>query len=861
MRERTTLDSVMSAASGSFARTAIRRYPGAFLLFFPTLTACPPTEPGEPSPAPPCEAPSPPAEARLKAGDNGGVFLLPGGRAITPAGSQLELGGFPVDLEMNAARGVVYVANTGLDLRAVQVVRLSDGQLLQEFELDELWYGLALAPDGSRLFAAGGRSGRVEALDVADDGTLSAAGFVELGGYPAGLAFDDGGRLWAGRFLGDSLAEIDPIGLTVLDEIDLPFGAYGVGAVPGRDEVYVAGFGDARVAVVDVALGEVAAEIELPSTPQTVLAAPDGGHVWVTVPDGDRVVAVDTAARAVVADASLKESSVADPLGNALPATSPTGIALDAAGGRLFVARAGDNAVSVLDADTLAPSGSIPTAWYPTATAFDATSSTLVVANGKGIGSGANYDYELDGPELSAKHLMRGTLSLVDLSTLDSQIGDWTQQADENLRRPDTVYPFVCESSFPVPTQIGEETPIEHVVLIVRENKTYDAVLGDLGVGDAEPALTLFGEDITPNLHALARRFAHHDNFYNDSEASVQGHLWLTSSFVTDYMERAWLEDYRGAGAFADDSVSAAGQPDFGTLFTHLLKHRVSFINYGEIVGALGRWEDQFVVDHTDTDYPGGFFNLDVKDEERATYVTQQLVDLRRMPSFTFLLLPNDHTQGTSAGQPTPESMVNDNDYATGLVVDRISHSEYWEKTVIFVVEDDPQQGADHVDAHRSILLVISPWAKRGHISPVHSSFPSIFRTIELILGVPPMNRYDALATPLWDAFTSSADMEPYTALPRTVPDEVNPSGARGQEESEEMDFTGPDRNPHLGALLWWHRKGTPPPGNGQPREWRVEAVGGEEEEYEGDWAEAVERVMALKREREARRGGGGGQD
>jgi hypothetical protein len=370
------------------------------------------------------------------------------------------------------------------------------------------------------------------------------------------------------------------------------------------------------------------------------------------------------------------------------------------------------------------------------------------------------------------------------------------------------VLPFGCPTGFPVPAGPGGPSPIEHVVLIVRENKTYDALLGDLETGDGNPDLVLYGEDVTPNLHALARRFAHHDNFYDDGEDSTQGHLWLTSAFVNDYMERMNLS----GGDFDADVMMEAGAPDFGTFFTHLLRHGVPFRNYGEVVGTMGQWNGQRVMEHTDLRFPGLFFNLSVKDEEKADYVAARLVDDEDFPSFVFIGLPNDHTFGTRPGRPTPESMVNDNDYATGLLVDRISRSRFWPSTAIFIVEDDPQQGADHVDYHRSILVVASPWAKRAHVSSVHGSIPSLLRTIELILGLPPMCRYDALATPLWDAFSPVPDFEPYTVLPRTIADAVNPVDAPGAAASMRMDFSGPDRNPGLGAVLWLARKGTPIP-------------------------------------------------
>ncbi|MBI2889151.1 MAG: bifunctional YncE family protein/alkaline phosphatase family protein [Nitrospirae bacterium] len=764
-----------------------------------------------------CEVSVPTAEALRKAGESEGSFLLPGGRALTPTGQHLVVGGFPVDVRVHPSLPFAYVANTGYSLRAVQVIDLTTGELVQEVKRKDAFYGLALSPDGKRLYAAGGHSSLMEVYDIGPDGRLAAAGQVEIGGYPAGIAASaDGKKLWIGQFIGGNVVEVDAAALTEARKIQLGFGAYSVAEVPQRGELYVTGFRDDKVGVVDLSSGTLAATLSVGGSPQGLAVSPDGRMVYVTVSDGHQVVGIETATRSVLKTVAVGEPAIADDAGQVLPGSSPTGIALDPGEEWLYVVRAGDNAVAIYEAETFMPVAAIPVGWYPTAVAFThlggsaAGGRRLVVANGKGVGTGPLLGYK-KGDE-SGKQKMTGTVSLVSLEGLD--LPALTAEVERNVRRPSEVYPFRCDRMFPVPARPGGETPIKHVVLIVRENKTYDSELGDLDRGDRDPSLVLFGEDITPNLHSLARRFALHDNFYNDSETSVQGHLWLTSSFVNDYMERTWFEDYRGVGGFSEDAALDRGQPDFGTFFTHLLKHKVSFTNFGEVVGTLGRHAGESVLSRTDLGFPGVFFNTDVKDEEKARYVIRTLIEDGKLPAFVFLLLPNDHTHGTSPGALTPESMVNDNDYATGLIVDAISRSPYWESTAIFIVEDDPQQGADHVEYHRSFLVIASPWAKRGYVSSVHTSFPSLFRTFELILGLPPMNRFDLLATPLWDAFTSTPDLEPYSALPRTVPDAVNPPRAVGAAVSARMDFRGPDRNPLLGDLLWWYRKGSPPAGS-----------------------------------------------
>ncbi len=754
-----------------------------------------------------CVAPDPPPEALRKMGDPD-VFLLPDGRAVTPTGKQVTVGGFPVDARIHPTLPVAYVDNTGYGRRSIQVIDLASGAVKQDLERPEAFYGLEISPDGKQLYVSGGVTGTVEVYDVGADGTLTANTQIDVGGYPGGIAVSpDGKRVWVAQYLGKKVTEIDPASMSVSSSIDLPTRAYALLYVPARQELYVSGFGDTDIAVVDVTQNVVAGSVALGGNPLGLAASSDGKTVYATSTDGDTMVAIDTATRQITTTRSVTDPDITGENDAPLPAVSPSGITLDEKAGKLYVARAADSAVGVVDAATLKPLGKIPVGWYPAGVAV--SGSTLVVTNAKGIGAGPldKYDYGAE----SGKQKMTGTVSIVDLSSLD--LDKSTAQADANIHRPDTVYPFDCKGAFPVPTTTGGKTPIEHVVLIVRENKTYDCELGDLGVADADgdPSKATYGETITPNLHKLAKQFANSDNFYDDSETSVQGHLWLTSSFVNDYMERTWLENYRGNSGFDDqDSVLERGQPDFGTFFTHLIKHNVDFNIYGEVVGSFG----EGVAGHIDLHFPGVYFNTNFKDEDKAKYVVSQIVDNDTLAPFTYVLLPNDHTNGTGPNSLTPESMIADNDLGTGLLVEGITHSHWWSSTAIFLVEDDTQMGADHVDYHRSILLVMSPYAKHAYTSHVHTSYPSLFKSFEHILGVPPMNRYDALATPLYDAFTMKKDPTPYDSVPRTVPETKNTQNAPGSAYSELMDFRGPDRNPDLGDVLWWAHYGAPPAGS-----------------------------------------------
>lgn len=772
-------------------------------------------------------------------GSTPGSRVLMGNRLITPEGDEVELGGFPVDVRTHPTLPVAYVTNTGYRRRSVQVVDLDSSEIVQEIARADAFYGMAIVftGDASRLHLAGGYSGRVDAYDIDPQGQLTPAGHVAVDGFPAGMAAStDGSTLYVAQFGARSLAEVDLGSGEVTATLSVNAGVYSVALLPERGaggEVWLTAFQSDSVIIVDLATWAVADTLVLGGNPLAIARSPSGDHVWVTVPDADKVVRIDTQSRQVVASEAVGEASIADDDGVPLPASSPTGLFADFDSNRIFVTRAADNAVGIFEADSLVPLGAIPVSWYPTAVALAADGDTLVVTNGKGLGSGPLEEYGFG--SASGKESMTGTVSLVRLGELNLETT--TAQVEENVRRPDEIWQWTCDQAFPVPSHAGGQTPIEHVVLIVRENKTYDVLFGDLEQGDGDPSLVLYGDFITPNIHALARQFAHHDNFYDEAETSVQGHLWLTSSFVNDYMERIWLEHYRGHG-FGNEAPMPQGQPDFGTFFTHLMAHGVDYTNYGEVVGSFGACCGDSVINHTDLDFPGVFYNTDVPDEEKALYVASQIRDRGILAPFTFLLLPNDHTNGTSPGALTPESMIADNDYATGLVVEAISQSPFWSRTAIFIVEDDPQIGGDHVDYHRSICVVASPWAKRGYVSSVHTSFPSLFRTFELILGLPPMNRYDALATPLWDAFTDTPDFTPYLALPRNIPDSYNTSASPGAAYSMRMDFSGPDRNPELGDVLWWAARGAPPEGSRIAMELRGEIPSRlNEDAYLGDYS------------------------
>jgi len=361
------------------------------------------------------------------------------------------------------------------------------------------------------------------------------------------------------------------------------------------------------------------------------------------------------------------------------------------------------------------------------------------------------------------------------------------------------------KKGFPIPHRVGQPSPIQHVIYIIKENRTYDQVFGDLPKGNGDPSIVLFGREVTPNQHALAGEFVLLDNFYVDGTVSTDGHQWCTGATVTDYKDKTWPSEYgmRRKGA---DSYGPAAYPSAGYLWDFAARKGLQYRSYGEMVDVTG------LKNHSCPDYQGGLGPM--ADQKRIEVWLKEFREFEKngdLPHLTIMSLPNNHTLATTPGAPTPRAMVADNDYALGRLVEAVTHSPYWKDTAIFVVEDDAQNGPDHVDAHRTVALVISPYTRRGAVDSTLYDNCSMLRTIELILGLPPMSQYDASATPMFNCFTPTPDFTPFNALKPQVPlDEVNKSTAYGAKKSLAMNFKDIDVAPwhDLNRILWHSIKG-----------------------------------------------------
>jgi DNA-binding beta-propeller fold protein YncE len=511
----------------------------------------------------------------------------------------------------------------------------------------------------------------------------------------------------------------------------------------------------------------------------------------------------------------------------------------------LFVANANTNnlaVVNVKEPGASTPLGFIPTGWYPTSVRVARDGKTIFVANGKGASSKANRD----GPNPLAPGgtdnktreyiggLYRGTLSIIPMPT-PAQMAGYSRTVYDcsPLKKEDPTAvtgPKPAERN-PIPFQAGLASPITHCVYLIKENRTYDQVFGDVPQGNGEPNLCLFPEEVTPNHHALAREFVLLDNFYVESEVSADGHEWSMGAYATDYVERTWPLGYRGDKrapypAEGNKEVYSIARPAGGYIWDRAAAKGVSYRSYGEFVknGATPDDPCTTVVKALEGHFDPGFrtFDMDYSDLKRADRFLEELAGFEKsgeMPRLVILRLPNDHTSGTSPGKLTPTAYVAENDLALGRVVEGLSKSRFWPGMAIFVVEDDAQNGSDHVDAHRTVALAISPYIRRHSVDSTMYSTSSMVRTIELCLGLDPMSQFDAAARPMSHAFTGAPDLTPYVHRPSQVDlGATNSKTAWGAEESRKLNLEIEDRADDLvfNEIIWKSVKGAaspmPPP-------------------------------------------------
>jgi YVTN family beta-propeller protein len=768
-----------------------------------------------------------------------GGFELPNGWRITPLGKPIPTEDLLLNMVVAPDGKSVIATHGGYNQHGLVVIDTETETAVQRIPLKSAWLGLAWHPGGKKLFVSGGNAnGRVPSAAPIyvfdyDNGRLSAqpnGQFQETVDrsqiYWSGLAHHPNKPiLYAANRGGSNLAGhvvlFDSSTGKLRKRIQVENTPYDLVLSPDGRRLYVSNWGSESVSVIDTELERVVARFAVDSNPNDMELHKDG-RLFVSCANDNSVVVVDTASGRPIERISVSLSPGA-PAG-----TTPNALTLDAAAHLLFVANADNNAVAVVNVSERGESdieGFLPAGWYPSSLAWiGGKSPKLYVGNSKGLGSYSNVQGPTSplaaGNQQRLGHvaaLQKGSVNIVPLSGFRAQIKAWTKQVYENTPYRAELLQRARPAKEPtvVPDQVGVGSKIKHVIYIIKENRTYDQVLGDMPKGNGDARLAIFGQEVTPNHHAIAAEWVLLDNLYCDGEVSVDGHSWSNSAYATDFNEKMWPARY---GGHSQNSISNAYRPKLN-LWDLAARKGLTYRSYGEyatrasdgtrmdavpgVGGLLGHIAPGFKMPGMrDTDNVREFIRE--FDEYEKNYASDD--PDKRLPNYIVMSLPENHTRGTRPGELTPKAMVANNDHAVGLLVERVTHSRYWPETAVFIIEDDAQNGSDHVDARRTVGLVISPYTKRGVVDSTLYTTSSMLRTIELLLGLPPMSQYDAAATPMYASFNDKPDLAPYRhTAPKIDVNEKNQQTAWGARESMEMDFDEVDRAPMfaLNEVIW----------------------------------------------------------
>jgi YVTN family beta-propeller protein len=718
-----------------------------------------------------------------------GAAITPVGYRVTPAGQQTNLGDLPLAMRLSPDGKTLLVSNDGQGQQSLQVVDPATSKVAQTIPYSSpkaLFAGLAFSPDGKTAYASGGGSEQIHVYAVSGGQlteqapiplpTINPTG-AKINMFPAGLEVTpDGKRLVVADHLADAVSVVD-LATNAVSTVAAGHTPYGVALTSDGSTAYVTNQGGNTVSVVDLtgAAPTVKDTIQVGTHPNAAVLDSAGQRLYVANGDSDEISVIDTSSDKVASTIGLA------PYPQATVGTNPTDLSLAPDGHNLYVANSGNNDVGVIDVAAGRLVGAIPTGWY--ASAVVATDSKLFTASAKGLGAGPNNGPGYPDPTATTPRspsqyvgsMMVGTLSTVALPISGSQMWAYTARVIAN----DGFYRREAD-------QHGG--PIKHVIYVVKENRTYDQVFGSLGKGNGDPSLNLFGDDSATNSRALERKFVTLDNFYANAEVSAQGWNWAVASNSNPYSEALWPANYSGRNApypseSADPATAPNKNPADAYVWDRLAASGVSFRNYGFYVNPDANNQQQatdpLLNANTDHNYRGYDLNCpenpDTFTPRSANCGTarisewqsefNQYVASGSLPTVEFVRLPNDHTAGTRPGMPTPQAYVADNDLAVGRLVDAVSHSPFWKDTAIFVTEDDAQNGPDHVDAHRTVAEIISPYTQAGKVDSTLYSTVSILRTIENIVGIRPLTQFDTYATPMVNSFSDEPNMAPYTAV------------------------------------------------------------------------------------------------
>ena len=787
-----------------------------------------------------------------------GGFLLNNGWTLRPAGKQIPLDTLPMSSALSPDGKYLLVLNGGYKPPSISVLSVADEREIARVPVEDGWLGLTFAPGGKMVYVGGGSRATVYEFTF-NDGKLAPARNFEItpaaerawNDFTGDVAVSPDGRLiYAAQLFRDMIAVINPQSGRVIERYKTGRRPYRILFHPEGKSFFVSSWADGSIYHHQASDGAVLTRIGLGPHPTDM--------VWddrkPTLEEGEEapkwtarmfVSAANTNTAYVLGVTEAGEPQQVESINVAMTprhplGMSPTALALNSDKTRLWVVCSDANAVAVTDISGKRSrvQGFIPTGWYPTA-ARSLADGRLIVLNGRGLKSYPNPNGP--GPLRRAAPLHEGTPAIVEYvgriqtgtaSVIppfdDDQLDRYSSTVLANSPYRDSLLDQANTGvNSPVPSHPGERSPIQHVIYIVKENRTYDQIFGDLGKGNGDPSLTLFTSDTTPNQRKLASEFVLFDNFYVNSDVSADGHNWATAAIATDYAQKLWPNSYAGRRKHYDyEGGEPANLPPAGLIWTNVLAAGLTMRNYGYFctnrkTAADDGTQVEVIRDPalnrvTNRKYRG--FDLDYPDVERAKTFLADLTEFEKsgeMPRFIIMRLGNDHTSGSAPGKIHPLSAMADNDFALGMIVEGVSKSRFWPHTAMFVVEDDAQNGPDHVDSHRSPALVISPYVRRGSVDSTMYNQTSVLRTMELILGVRPMTHFDAGARPMTAALQSTPDTRAYQAVkPGHRLDERNAAVSPTAARSARMDFSEADRidDDELNDILWRAIRGTEPP-------------------------------------------------
>ncbi len=766
---------------------------------------------------------SPDNEIKIVGPQPDGSILVPTNQLLRPAGFQIQFQGRPVDLALSPNGKWLAVLN----MNSLELVRIKDRTIIQRLPIKKggSYNGVSFSENGKKIYVSQARD-YIFIAEMDNNNVLKWVDKIpfsepQVGGHPVPGGFvlkEQDDKLYTTLNRSNSLAIVKLSDKTV-KEIPVGIAPYEV-LLYSSQKAYVSNWGgrqpkkgettyktsksdilidpktgianNGSLSVVDLEKGEEIKNIEIGLHPTAMVLSPDKKKLFVACANSDIISVIDTKE-----DIEIGKISVS--IDNSLPfGNAPNALAISQDGKHLYVANGTENSICVIDLSNNKIDGLIPTGWYPGAITFDKEENYLIVANTKGIGSrnmkAGQYGYNT--------HNHMGSISIIPTPD-QKQLNGMTETVKENNSFTRMLKEFnkkeMETEQVVIPQFPGQKSHFKHVVYIIKENRTYDQIFGDMPQGNGDASLVHFGREVTPNHHALAEEFVLLDNYYCSGVLSADGHQWTNEAYVTDYLEKFFGDFPR---SYPYDGGDPLAYSPTGFIWDNVMNHGLTYRNYGEFVKAVIEPKDASFTEiyndfisgadkikiHAKCNLPQmepftcptyiGFPER-VSDQYRAGEFIKELKKFEEndnFPNFIIMLIPNDHTSGTKPGLPTPKAAVADNDLALGKIVEAISHSKFWKETCIFVTEDDPQAGLDHIDGHRTVGMVISPYTKRKKVISTNYSQINMFRTIENILGIPPLNKFDLTAEPMSDCFTDKANYKPYTALPNNIPlNQLNP--------------------------------------------------------------------------------------